>query len=173
MPHNLQSSPYELGRPHNPWEKFTRRDEKKRRLEHMLQYRLGRLPFQVTPTPLPTNLPTKTTAEIIEQFLSYGSHRLDDPVPRQRQLLQDFLKAAIPMAVSASSSPSSSRPQGNYLDDIKLRSTDRDIALIDDRNNHKDCARKIGMSCTGCYIFSENVSIPDLCIRLRGEVSLF
>jgi hypothetical protein len=162
MPTNLHSARYELDQLHNPWEKFARRNEVLHRGDNELQFRLGRIPFQTTAASIPTDISTKTTAEVIELFLNYGSHRLEDPVPRRQQLLKDFLGAA---------NSSSSGPASTYLDDVRLRSSANEIALIDDRNCHEKCARIIGQCCPDCEIVSGNIDIPNLCTRLRGEVS--
>jgi hypothetical protein len=160
MSHNFQGSQLDLGRFHNPWEKFEHRDEKGQRAESDLVFRLGYPLLQVN------TLFTRSTAEVVESFLSFGSNSLDDPVPRKRQLLRDFLQASHPPMPTLSSS----RSPAAYLDEIRLLSAVGDIALVDDRNYHPDCARKIGRSCSGCYIYSEKLSIPDLCTRLQGEV---
>jgi hypothetical protein len=168
MSHDFHSSRHELSRLYNHWEKFTHRDEKKHHAENSVEFRLGRPRFLITSTPPTSNSPPKTSAEVIEVFLTYGSHRLNDPVPRQRQLLKDFFQAADPVP----SMLSSEQPSTTYYDDVKLRSSISDIALLDDRNNHPRCARKIGKACSDCYILSKKVSIPDLCTHLQGEVSM-
>jgi hypothetical protein len=169
MSQDLHSSRYELSRPHNPWEKFTHRDEKKHHAENSLAFRLGRSRFLITSTPPVSNSPPQTSTEVIEVFLTQGSHRLNDPVPRQRQLLKDFLQAADP--VLSASSPLVQSSATTYYDSVKLCSSPSDIALLDDRNNHPGCARRIGKACSDCYICSKKLSIPELCTHLQGEVS--
>jgi hypothetical protein len=167
MSYDLHSSRYEPSRLHNPWEQFAHRDEKKHQAENDLVFRLGRPPFQLVPIAPPHTLSTRSTAEVIDLFLQYGSKRLDDQVPRKQQLLKDFLRGSDPPL----SALSSSTPPVTYIDDVKLRSSVGDIALIDDRNNHSDCGRKIKKACSDCHIYSKKLSIPDLCTRLQGEVS--
>jgi hypothetical protein len=170
MSHDLYNSHHELNRPYNPWERFTLRDENKHRVDSELRFRLGRAPFQL-PIPSPTStvqpLPTRATAEVIELFLTFDSHHLYDDIPRQRQLLRDFL-TAVTLSLPATSSP---RQTDTYIADVKRCNSIHDIALIDDRNYHDGCARKIGRVCTECHIVSKKVSIPDLCSRLEDEVS--
>jgi len=153
MSHELHSSYHELSRPYNAWEKFTLRDEKKHRAEDELNFRLCN----------PQNQPTEDTATVIRLFLTHGSHRLHDPVPRQQQLLKDFLSAADPSFPALSAT--------TYLEDVQGCSKEDEIALLDDRNKHGDCARFIGQTCGACYNFSQNVTIPELCARLRDRVS--
>jgi hypothetical protein len=135
---------YELSRPHNPWEKFTRRDEKKHVAEDS----------RLCPS-------TATTSDVIRLFLAHGIHRLDDPVPRQRQLLKDFLNAAVPSAPSSSMT---------YSDEVQKHSTHNDIALLDDRSRHLECAKMIGQPCTICYIVPKNFTISELCTHMRDVV---
>jgi hypothetical protein len=162
------SHEHDLSRLHNPWEKFTHRDEKKHNAENDLTFRLGRPPYQSVLPQTPQPLSTNTTTEVIELFLDYGSKSLDDPVPRQRQLLKDFLQASN----SPLPSLSSLTPTTTYIDDVNLRSSVGDIALIDDRNYHPYCARKIKQqTCSDCYIHSKKLAIPELCTHLQGEVS--
>jgi hypothetical protein len=162
MSHN-----HDLGRLHNPWEKFTRRDEKKHNAENDLAFRLGQPSYQLAPTSPPQPLSTRSTIEVIDLFLGFGSKSLDEPVPRQRQLLRDFLLASDPPLPSLSPST----PTTTYIDDVELRSSVGDIVLTDDRNYHEDCARKVKQTCSDCYIYSQKLTIPELCTHLQGEVS--
>jgi hypothetical protein len=166
-PTSSMSHDHDLSRLHNPWEKFTHRDEKKHNAENDLAFRLGQPLYRLVPTPPPQPLSTRSTREVIDVFLDFGSKRLDDPVPRQRQLLKDFLLASDPPLPSLSSS----RPATTYFDDVGLRSATGDIALIDDRNYHQYCARKVMQTCSDCYIYSQRLTIPELCNHLHGEVS--
>lgn len=170
MSQDIVGSQYEFTRLHNPWEKFTRRQEHKHRAENDIEFRLCRPlpgPHNAIPsTSLPT-LPPKSTTEVIELFMSHGSHRLDDPVPRQRQLLKDFLNA-VHRTNATSLNPISTH---TYIIDVGLQSSPEDIALIVDRNYHNDCASKIGKTCTDCRVFSKQVLIPYLCDHLRDRVS--
>lgn len=166
MSPDLHSSIYEPHRLFNPWEKLTHRDEKEHVADKEAQFRLGRLSLQPpasSPTSLPQTPVTKTSAEIIELFLRHGSFRLDDAVPRQQQLVKDFLQAAL---LTASSS---SRITNTFIDDVKLAVGD--MALLDDRNNHEGCVRKFGKACSDCYALSKKMTIPDLCTHLEAEVS--
>jgi hypothetical protein len=147
MSHNLLSASdwYEPSRPHNPWERFTQLKEK-----NICAVYLKRL--------CPS---TSTTSDVIKLFLLHDIHLLDDPVPRQRQRLKDFLNAV--MSSTSSSSVT-------YLDDVQMHSKIDDIALLDDRNKHIRCAKTIGQPCDDCYIFSKNLTIPEFCVRLRDKV---
>lgn len=160
-PRNLS---HEQNRLHNPWEKFKNRDPNKHKADDDLTFRLGRPPFQLDPHTRVTILPLRTTAEAVDIFLKYRSLRLNDTVPLQKQLLKDFLQFSSPPV------PASSGTSTTYLDDVRAYSSAEDIVLIDDRNNHERCARSIGKDCDECYIYSEMMSIPDLCTRLRNEV---
>jgi hypothetical protein len=162
-----RSSSFELNRLHNPWVKFSRRDETQHVLDSEVKYRLGRLSIQPPPTPptaITQNSATKTTTEVVRLFMNHGKFRLDEVVLRQQQLVKDFLKAASPPA-------SGSGPTSTYIDDVRLSSSVSDIALIDDRNYHEGCVKKFGKPCTECHIFSGKVTIPELCTRLESQVS--
>lgn len=164
---NAFGSPlHEHNRLHNPWEKFKSRDPNKHKADDDLTFRLGRPPFQLDPHTPVTILPLRTTAEAIDLFLKYRSLRLDEAVPLQKQLLKDFLRFSKP---PLSTFPGTST---TYLDDVRTYSSTEDVVLIDDRNNHERCARKIGKDCDECYIYSEKISVPDLCTRLRNEVGI-
>lgn len=146
MAFELDSSPHEPFRPHNPWEKFTIRDEKKHYAED--QSRL-------------CPLPQISALEAIEKFLGHGCTKLDEPILRKRQLVRDFLKEII------SGPPNTS----TYVEaSISSSSSATDIALLDDRQKHKHCAKLIGQQCNECNIFSSNLTIPQLFRRLREEV---
>jgi hypothetical protein len=145
MSHDAYSLRYDLSRLHNPWEKFTQRDTKKHRAE-------DRSPLCPA---------TASNPNVIKLFLTHGSHALNDPVPCQRQLLRDFLTAAAPLAPA---------PQATYLDAVHGLSTDADIALLDDRERHMGCAKIIDQPCGDCRIFSQDLTVPQLCTRLRDEV---
>jgi hypothetical protein len=143
-PHSA-SACHELSRPHNPWEKFTQRDEKKHVADDV---------SRLCP-------PASITSDVIKLFLTHGMHPLDEAVPRQRQLLKEFLNAVM---ISASAS------SVTYLDDVQDRSTIVDIALLDDRNKHIGCVKMTAQQCVGCHIFSKNLTIPEFCMRLRDAV---
>lgn len=156
---------FESRRLHDPWDKFKLRDPNKHKADDDLTFRIGRTPFQLDPHIPVTTLPLRTTTEAIDLFLKHDSQRLDDAVPLQRQLLKDFLHICTPALPVSSSAITST-----YLDDVQNLSSAGDIVLIDDRNNHKQCARSIGKDCSACYIYSEKISIPNLCARLRDRV---
>ena len=147
MAYEPGGSLHELSRPHNPWQEFTLRNEAKHRAEDV-----SRL---CTST-------QATTTEIIEQFLNHDRQRLDEQVPRRRQVLKDFLHEVVPPSLGAAR---------YYFDDIERHSTDVDIALIDDRQKHEDCAKKIRKPCNECRVFSKTLKIPALCQRLKEEVN--
>lgn len=131
---------------HSPWEKYTQRYEAKHSPEDDVR--------------LCTTAQT-TTAQIIEEFLTHDQHQLEKQVPRRRQILRDFLDEALAPSAGVASP---------YLKDIEQRSTSADIALIDDRQNHEGCGRfKREKHCDDCIIFSETISIPDLCRRLKEK----
>lgn len=142
------NSKFEASRPYNPWKKFTQRKEAKHRAED--QSRL--CPAQAT------------SAQVIRTFFLHESRRLDDLVPRQLQILQDFLKEVV------LTTPEDQHPP--YETDITRRSANTDtIALLDDRQNHPGCARLISKPCDECRIFSQELDISALCERLKQNVS--
>ncbi|CAO2650561.1 Nn.00g018530.m01.CDS01 [Neocucurbitaria sp. VM-36] len=145
MEYEAHSSFHEPIRPHNPWEVFTHRNETKHRAEDNSR--------------LCTNAQT-TTSQVIERFVNFDRHRLDEQVPRRHQMLRDFLHEVVPPSVGT---------VGSYFDDIERHSTNANIALIDDRRQHERCAKSIGNPCNGCRIFSRVVRIPGMCQRLREE----
>jgi len=133
---------------YTPWGKFTHRQEKKHLPEDDLRL----------------CTPTQTSAQIIERFLSPARDKilLDEPVPRRRQLLRDFLNEIVPAAP---------RGTGPYLQDIERYSIDDNVALVDDRQKHAGCLKIVGKPCSDCVIFSRSVRIPELCVRLQEKVS--
>jgi hypothetical protein len=163
-------SRYEPTRLFNPWEEFMHRDESKHVADSKAQFRLGHFlppsPTPTSPTTAQPPLPTRTSKEVINLFLTHGSHRLDDAIPHQQQILKDFMNAAIAQLPVTSTSP----PRSNYIDDLKSTPIS-DIALLDDRNNHEGCSRKYGKICSDCYVVSRKMAMRDLCTHLEGEVS--
>lgn len=138
----------ENNRPYDPWEKFRTRNEAKHRAEDHSRL----CPVQVT------------SLDVIHTFFSHENRRLDEPIPRRRQLLRDFLKEAVV------STPTGPHPL--YENDVTQGSTDTSIALLDDRQNHAGCAKLIFQPCNTCHgqIFSRNLTISALCDRLKLEV---
>jgi hypothetical protein len=141
----MEHVPYQ---PDSPWKKFTHRQEAKHRPED--DRRLC--------------TPSLTSAEVIERFLSFERDKihLDELVPRRRQILRDFLNEVILGAP---------RGTGPYLHDVERYSSDDNIALVDDRQNHEGCGRLSRKICDDCMIFSRSVGIPELCLRLQEMVS--
>ncbi|KAH6838454.1 hypothetical protein BKA58DRAFT_395667, partial [Alternaria rosae] len=136
--------------PHSRWQKFTYRQEKRHRPEDDLRL---------------CN-PGQTSSQVIERFLSPERDKihLDQVVPRQRQILRDFLREVIPAA---------SRRIYPYLQDVERYSSDDSIALLDDRQNHEGCEKISGKPCNDCVIFSRSVCIPELCARLQEKRRTF
>lgn len=159
MSHAPYSSAYGLDPSHDPWEKFRRRDEPRHRAEDELLFRINSI-YSTTGSPS-----APTTADIIHRFLSAGKHALDDSIPRQRQLLRDFLDAAY------QASPPSSATLDSYVDDVARYSCPSDTALVCDRNIHPHCARLIHQPCNECYNFSDRMIMSDLCTHLNKRVS--
>tara|TARA_R110002003_G_scaffold1577_2_gene23219 strand:- start:1285 stop:1731 length:447 start_codon:yes stop_codon:yes gene_type:complete len=147
MDYDLNASRYDLNRPHNPWEHFTRRHEDK----HYVEDASRLCPSLNVLTP-----------NVVEAFLAHKRKLIENPIPRQRQVLRDFLKGVeVPQATALP----------RYVEaDIKANSTDNDIALLDDRQRHSGCAKSIGKPCSDCRIFSTNLKIPELLKRLGEEV---
>jgi hypothetical protein len=133
----------------DPWEKFAQRKAKKHDAED--KQRLC--------------VPTLTTAEVIENFLTprLKKVQLDEQVPRRMQMLRDFLTEAIPRSPGT---------VGPYWDDVERHRHHSSIALIDDRKNHQICFTTIGQPCTDCCVVTKVVDIPDLCSRLQEKVCL-
>jgi hypothetical protein len=148
MAYHLDSHVHDLNRLHNPWEKFTNRNERLHLVED-----IARL---CPPTPIPT--PT-TSSYAINSFMAHGNSELDEPVPRRYQRLRGFLDAA-----------KSSNDQA-VENDVADGSSRSDIALLDDRRNHPDCTNWYTNTCSGCKIFSLKLEIPQLLQRLKEEVS--
>lgn len=145
MAHDFKTTNHEFSRPYDPWEKFTRRDETKHRAEDTF-----RLCSQNAPS-----------YEVIDVCFAHGSRPLDDPIPRRNQILRDFLEEVLDGPVR------SNRP---YPDDIARRNSDNHIVLVDDRQNHSDCEKKIRRACAACRIFSQNVTVRQLREHLAQEV---
>lgn len=163
MSHDLYSLVHGFNRGHNPWEKFKHRDESRHRTQDEATFRLD------SRDPTMTDALTTQTTEIIERFLGAGSSCVDSPIPRQRQLLKDFLDAACrgsPLASLPSSAPPTS-----YLDDVRRHSSPHDIAIVHDRNIHPKCVGMTQMPCSSCYKFSARMSLPDLCTHVNERVS--
>ncbi|KAF1956057.1 hypothetical protein CC80DRAFT_67834 [Byssothecium circinans] len=139
----------ETYRPHNPWEKFTQRTVANHHAED------SRL--------CPPQLPISTT-EVIQRFLSHGYIRLDQAIPRKRQLLRDYLEETINVRQIGGASV--------VEHDIVAKSKSADVALLDDRQKHDRCAKLIGQVCNSCQILSTNLTIPELYRRLQQEVRL-
>jgi hypothetical protein len=78
-------------------------------------------------------------------------------------LLQDFFGEVFEQHLR------STQPWGANID---ARATSNCIVLIDDRQNHPNCEKKIERNCQTCKIFSRNLTIPQLRDRLLQEVSL-
>ncbi|KAF2189607.1 hypothetical protein K469DRAFT_683025 [Zopfia rhizophila CBS 207.26] len=131
--------------------KFTERDEKKHQMED--KSRLS-----------PHNF---NSSEVIERFLTHESDELDFAIPRRHQSLKDYLFRAV--GDSSGSILHSRCPEA----DIIGSSCSRDIALLDDRQNHltclDTCERRYGSNYQGCNIFSGNITIPELYRRLACE----
>ncbi|KAH5157993.1 hypothetical protein HBH69_071140 [Parastagonospora nodorum] len=165
---DLYGSQYEPTRLFNPWEEFMHRDESKHAADSKAGFRLGHFlppsPTPTSPTAAPPPLPTRTSREVVELFLTYGRHRLDDAIPHQQKLLKDFMQGVI----AQSPVTSTAAPQSNYIDDLKNTPVS-DIALLDDRNNHDGCLRKYDKHCSNCYVVSKKMAIRDLCTHLEGE----
>lgn len=144
---DYSTSNHEQGRPHDPWEKFTQRNE----IKHVAEdaSRLCQ--------------PHMTSSDIIENFFLHERRELDDSIPRRRQILRDFLKEVI--------LPCSLGPQPRYESDIARRSSVDHLALLDDRQKHQNCPKAIYQPCNVCKIFSEKLGIPELCDRLKQDVS--
>ncbi|KAF2131374.1 hypothetical protein P153DRAFT_193815 [Dothidotthia symphoricarpi CBS 119687] len=105
--------------------------------------------------------PQTTSSDVIHDFMNNGRKLLDHPIPRQRQILRDFLNEAVIPHL-----PNSPRCFGA---DIVDSSTGADIALLDDRQKHLDCAKSIRKTCAACHVFSNNLNIPQWYQRLREE----
>lgn len=148
MAYELNGSHHELYRPHNPWERFTQRHDE----NHLPEDR-----FRLVPPPH-----NVSTSAVIDALLTHDQvSSPDQPIPRRRQLLRDFLSEAV-----------SGRGLNCHVDeDIVKSSSSRDIALLDDRQKHEGCAKPIGKQCDDCQIYSNNVTIPNLYLRLKEEVS--
>lgn len=132
---------------HNPWERFKTRNEQTHLAEDSRLVRAA----------------STTSLEVIKNFITYGTHQFEEPIPQQRQLLRDYL------CVAATNDPD---PTNQFVEtDIVKFSKTWDIALLDDRQNHDGCARPYGNPCSRCHIFSENLSIPQLFLRLKENVS--
>lgn len=138
---------YDLNRPHNPWEQFTRRDETKHGAEDGPNSRLC--------------LPSKTTVEVVQLFMAHKRQDFDKPIPRQNQILKDFLDE---VKATPSSTPC-------YVGvDIRSNCKNGDIALLDDRQRHPKCAKVIGQTCPQCQVYFAEISIPDMYTRLGDQV---
>jgi hypothetical protein len=146
MEHEYAGINHEFSRLYDPWETFTHRDENKHRLEDT-----ARLCSPLT-----------TCHDIINICFSYESRRLDDPIPRRSQILRDFLEEVL---------DSYTRSNQPYGVDIDRRNNDDHIVLVDDRQNHLNCEKKIRRPCAACQIFSKNLTIPQLRGHLTQEVS--
>lgn len=146
MGHEYSGVNLEFSRPHDPWERFTHRNEIKHRPEDS-----ARLCPQHTPT-----------QDIINICFAHESRLLDDQIPRRSQQLQDFLREVL---------DSHSRSTQPYGADIERRNKTTHIVLVDDRQNHPDCEKKIRRPCAACQVFSKNLSIPQLREHLSKEVS--
>ncbi|KAI8936255.1 hypothetical protein NX059_006677 [Plenodomus lindquistii] len=142
-------SHHDIVRPHNPWERFTARKE-----ENHVAEDISRL----CPSP------QTTTSTVIERFMTHKQKLQDRPIPRQRQLLRDFL-------AGCTRQPSSVSQQRYFEADIIDSSATRDIALLDDRQRHSNCAKLIGNDCPACVVFSKNLSIHELFLRLQAKLS--
>jgi hypothetical protein len=87
------SHDHNLSRLYSPWETFTHQDEKKHNAKNVLAFRLDRSPPKFgSASRLPIS--PRSTSEVIDLFLNYGSKGLDGHIPRERQLLKDSLKAS-------------------------------------------------------------------------------
>jgi hypothetical protein len=165
MDPNVNIFPHELNRAHtlhNPWEKFTHRNESGHYAEdasrlHSLQ--------QATSSSQTTTLPQITSVAVIDGFLGHNRKLLDNPIPRQRQLLREFLAGSIVQ----SSRNSSHR---NFDADISDSSNSGDIALLDDRQKHPDCMKSNRRACPDCVVFSTSLTVPQLLQRLQDQVSI-
>ena len=147
MQTDLSSFVHELGRPHDPWEKFVQRNDARHRAED---------DFRLCPQ-------DATSLDVINHFFSNESRKIDDPIPRRRQLLREFLQEVL--------LPCHMGPQPRYELDIQRRSSPNHIVLLDDRQRHQGCSKVILQPCTICQIFSRNLTVSELCDRLKQEVS--
>lgn len=103
------------------------------------------------------------TSHIIKRFLTFDRTVLDEQVPRRWHILNEFLDEIVP--------PTAGTTDLN-LDNVKKLSADIDIALVDDRQDHDKCRKTaFGDPCGDCRIFSANLSIPDLFLRLHERIS--
>ncbi|KAJ8114938.1 hypothetical protein OPT61_g3298 [Boeremia exigua] len=144
MGHEYSGLSLEFGRPHDPWEKFTHRNERIHRAEDT-----SRLCIQ-----------NATSHDVINECLAHDNRRLYDPIPHKSQLLRDFLSEVL------ENKPVSSQP---YEFDIERRCQSSYIVLVDDRQNHPDCEKKIRRRCTACQIFSRYLTVPQLRDHLIKE----
>jgi hypothetical protein len=155
-----QNGPTQL---HNPWEKFTRRNEKMHVAEdgsRLIGEDHSRLPTAST-----TNvdvIDSTASMTVIEQFMTHRTGPLEISIPQRRQLLRDYLEAAAADAAS--------HPNRFVENDIGHFSKTWDIALLDDRQNHQNCARPYKNPCSKCQILSKSLSIPELFLRLKENV---
>jgi hypothetical protein len=140
----------EFRRLHNPWEKFSQR---------LVERHLAEDESRLCPPQVPIS-----TSEVVARFLSHGYTRLDEAIPRKRQLLRNFLEETI--------TPQQMGMPNSVEHDIRDGSVSGDIALLDDRQKHERCAKSIGQLCSVCRIFSRKLSIPELYQRLQEKVSL-
>lgn len=138
----------DLCQSYNPWQRFTQRDVAKHNAEDGVCF-------------CPPHTPI-SAAEVINRFLGHGFNTLDEAVPRKRQLLRDFLEEAITIPRNA--------PR-IVEQDISATSRSIDVALLDDRQNHERCAKRVSQVCNDCNIFSKNLSILELYKRLQEDVS--
>lgn len=132
----------------NPWQKFTLREEK----IHQAEDKSRLFPSHQIPS-----------ADVIEGFLRHQRDELDILIPRRYQALRNYLSHAI------------RNPSNVVENDIAQSSSNRDIVLLDDRQNHVRCVDACrqwhGQRYKGCNIFSDNLSIPAMFSRLKEEVS--
>jgi hypothetical protein len=159
MDPNINIFPHELNRAHtlhNPWENFTHRNESGHCAEdasrlHTLQQA--------------TSSSRITSVAVMDGFMGHNRKLLDNPIPRQRQLLREFLAGSIVQ----SSRNSSHR---NFDVDISQSSNSEDIALLDDRQKHPDCVKSNRRACPDCVVFSTSLTVPQLLQRLQDQVSV-
>lgn len=146
MGHEYTGLSLELSRPHDPWERFTRRNETIHSLEDTARFCLHSAPSD----------------KVLKDCFAHKVPKLDESVPRRTQLLRDFFDEVF--------GPYSDSPQpwGAIVNGGALRNH---VVLVDDRQNHPNCEKKIAKNCQACEIFSQNLTIPQLQDRLMQEVS--
>ena len=134
-----------LDRLHNPWHKFTQRNQLKHNAEDSRLHK-----------------PAATARDVIQQFMAHHSDPLDGEIPHMRQMLRDYLNETVMTAAG---------PNETIENVIQKTSSPRDFALLDDRKKHEKCHRHIGLTCKKCALVSEKKEMFELYKRLAGNVS--